>query len=81
MTVPLFAIATEAHAIRYFNWLVDNQLDYHMDDNPRGVIFGNHSLTDKDVANLEANHHSAWEAFSYDAERLWDAYFPITNEA
>jgi hypothetical protein len=64
----------------YLKWLANSQFDYHIDDDPRDIIWnGVDRITQDEIDQLVRNSKRMWNYCS--AEFLWDNYpFKIFEE-
>lgn len=74
-----FEIKTMHDAILYIRWLIDNNLQYHLDDNPKDIVWNTSKPTVEEIEMLQVNHDRLWAVCNPwslfdDDDVLWNEY-------
>jgi hypothetical protein len=80
MNIELRTFSTIAECLAYIEWLIDNGLQYHFDDNLSADHYDwRGALTDEQADIMEANNENLWDFCNpwdlmEDGSDLWTRY-------
>jgi hypothetical protein len=78
-TLASLRIESEDDAIQYLYWLAEHQRQYHLDDDPRDIVWAESPMSEEAIAHMVRLHEelwsvvNPWELFDKN-DALWKRY-------
>lgn len=78
MSIPTFTFKTDDDVKRYFEFLIEEELTYHLDDEPKDIRWYL-DIGYEDIKQLQKNHRALWDycdpwLFMEQFPDYWDRY-------